>query len=76
MLCGWLVGWLAAVWFVGRLVGWTVGWLVGWLASLLAPLAQIVLPDTNSFDFQFTGKSFVKYLVHQRHNDLEDFSYK
>ena len=60
MLCGWLVGWLAAVWFVGWLVGWTVGWLVGWLASLLALLAQIVLPDTNSFDFQFTGKSFVK----------------
>ena len=56
MLCGWLVGWLAAVWFVG----WLVGWLAGWLASLLALLAQIVLPDLNSFDFQFTGKSFVK----------------
>ena len=43
----------------GWLAGWLVGWLAGWLASLLALLAEIVLPDPNSFDFQFTGKSFV-----------------
>ena len=60
MLCGWLVGWLVSCCLVCWLAGWLVGWLAGWLASLLALLAQIVLPDLNSFDFQFTGKSFVK----------------
>ena len=55
-----MVSWLVSCCLVCWLAGWLVGWLAGWLASLLALLAQIVLPDTNSFDFQFTGKSFVK----------------
>ena len=46
-----------ARWSASRLVGWLVGWLVSFFTS---SACSDYLPDTNSFDFQFTGKSFVK----------------